>query len=353
MAQVARDRQAASRLMVRDDARRLAAGIGVQVKAGQGYESWAWEDGHLWKVIAQSGAYGETTQLLILDETWDISEDNYWQGLYPTTTEAVNAQRWMVSAAHEKAQPLLLGMRAAGIDANDQDVMIAEWSAEPGADVFDPQTWWLASPHWSRTRFDSLRGALRGPVGAFRAQFLNVWPEVEAAGSGEVVAFPGWEDAPRVDGGPPAGAAGGLEMSADGSVFGVAAAVWGDTARVWCRTAGSLGEAEQILRGWQVRWVVAGASFAGDVTLPVSEGISRQVKERLPMVQQLLRDGKLAHDHDEGAGLEFGRARVYESESGLVLSARRSKGTVTSCKAAVWALDAAKGAASSRPIMAF
>jgi hypothetical protein len=333
MLQVARKRDAASKLMVRPDAVRLAEGFGVAAKRGNGFESWEFPDGSLWRVESKSGAYGETTHLLICDETWDIGADDFWSSLFPTTTEAENSQVWMVSAANAKAGPLMVSRREAGIDPLKDDVMIADWGAGSDDDPFDLRTWWRSSPRWTPDRFDTLRDALDGGRASFMAEFLNVWP---VSASGRQVEWPvGFADAPSCERGGAEVVV--VEHGAEGAYGVVAGRREGQGVALWGERVGSLESAVELAGRWADGGVAVVAGLSVASSFPGCEKVgTRETKQHSSVFAEAVVSGRVAHDHSD-VMQESRDAVAMPVDGHLVLSASRSRGPVPVLKGMLWA----------------
>lgn len=152
------------------------------------------EDGSRWLLRAKEAVYGYSASLAAVDEAWKVPASSVEEGLTPTMAEREQSQLVLVSTAHRLATVLMLGRRttaltqmmdppAAGAD------LIIEWSAPRDAPIDSPDTWRLASPHWTDKRerlvAKRLAAALNGesddpdepdPMESFIAQWLNIWP---------------------------------------------------------------------------------------------------------------------------------------------------------------------------------
>jgi hypothetical protein len=154
------------------------------------------EDLSIWVAIALTAAYSRTSSLSIVDESWDVSVADVEEGIEPTLAEPASSQLLLASTAHRRATGLMLGRRSVLLGSLREPTtsMILEWSAPRVADIADPATWRMASPHWSIRRerrvADALERAQRGesddprgpdPIESFRNQWLNQWPLPSAA----------------------------------------------------------------------------------------------------------------------------------------------------------------------------
>ena len=184
---------------------------------------------------------------------------------------------------------------------------------------------------------------IRGAQGApgFAEQWLNIWPNTARSAQGWPV---GWESLPVWAGRPRAGLVAAVETSTDRSRFGVAVAeLVGERVRVSSTGFGTIEAAQQQLAKWAPGIVLAGASIAGEIVggwETKAVGI-RETRWATPVLADLVRRGRVEHDHDATTLHEVDLARVLTTESGPLLSARRSEGPVPTVKAAMWAAWAA------------
>jgi hypothetical protein len=329
---VARNREAARKLLVRPDAVRLAEAAGVVVKAGKGDEAWVWPDGSMWQVFASNGAYGETSSMLFTDEGWDIRPEHYEDALAPSLTEAFRPQEWHTSAADSGCTPFFPGRIAAALSGADPSVMVAVWAAAPDDDPFDPLTWWKASPRWSEQRFARIRKAMYSP--SVREQYLNIWPQGSAGLGAEWPA--GWSRCARAE--PGVAQVVVVEHGAEGVYGVVGGRVDGRVVSCWGLRVGSLAEAvaevERMSAGGAQ--VVAGLSVAGAFPGCAKVGV-RETKEHSARFAEAVRDGQLAHDHGADVMQESRDAVAVRVDGRQVLSANRSRGPVPVLKGMLWA----------------
>jgi len=336
---VARQREAARKLLIRPDAVKLAERMGLKVSRGRGDESWVWPDGTMWQVFATASAYGETVSLLLTDEGWDIRAEHYHDAMAPTLTEAFRPQEWHTSAADASATSFMLKKREAAIAGRD-GMMIAEWSADPAADPFDPLTWHQASPHWHEQRYKAIVRAASNR--SMREQFLNIWPQV---GSAKMAQFARWAQLGDVGGAPPAGSVAAIERSMHGDIFAVAVAAPGSEL-LWVRLVGSMPAAEELCQSWNVRHVVVGKSLADLARRATGTFESWRVRQWLPEFRRAVDEGLVRHNHDVNVAAQFADAQLVETENGVALSERKSVAagapSVCAVKAAVVAFGVAR-----------
>jgi len=308
---------------------------GYKTYRAEGREAIEWTDGSRWQVSSAVSIWGATASLALTDEGWAVDQGLVTDALLPVMVERNQPQIWLLSTANAGTTDLMPTYRKRATDGAPR-TFIAEWSAPPGADYDDPEVWRAASPHWTPAR-EELIEASRTAKG-FAEQWLNRWPALPNDGLGAEWP-PGWSDCPRIPDGPPSGLVGAVEASLDRSRYGVAVARQvGSVLQVWAATFGSVDQAQAQLRFWGAGLVIQGASLQ----LPpgpwqTEQAGMRETRQATPALADLVRRGLLAHNHDHDVGLEAATAQIARSESGQVLSAHRSTGTVCGLKAAMWA----------------
>jgi hypothetical protein len=283
--------------------------------------------------------------------------------------EREQPQLWLISTAHREATALMLARRKAALqrlETGDGDLLI-EWSTPRVCGLDDVEGWRQASPHWTpqrerliRRQFDAAQAGEgevvedeADPIEAFKAQWLNVWPDrTLSVGAGDPL-LPAGLWAWLADPDPPA--AGPWHVAAEDH-FGRGAAV------AACR---QLDDGRLELDGWlcddwdtamadverltftqEIRSLLVGASLLAsvpDTLLPRPEPAGgRETRLGLPLLRELAAAGRVSHDPpgDRTRDLDEAvqTAQVKELQTGLALSACSAPHLV---RAAVWALNAA------------
>jgi len=308
------------------------------------------EDGSRWMVRARTAVYGYSSSVAGVDEAWKVAAEVVDDGVTPTMVEREQPQLLLVSTAHRRATSLMLNRRRLALDCFDRPAdadLLIEWSAPRGAAVDDRAGWRAASPHWTPQRerivAKALEGALRGentdidepdPVEAFRSQWLNIWPAMLVRpGKGEplLTAVDRWAAARTSDDG------------AGPAVFGVEDWFGKGAAVAVART---LDDGRVIVAGWEYprrsdayaalavladrvpgSRLVVGATLAGDPdladmpVLDVTPATGVKTRAGLSLVRELVDDGRLAWDPDDGDQLDeqLRAARVQPLSTGLAL----------------------------------
>lgn len=324
-------------------------------------------DGSRWMLRAKDAVYGYSASLGAADEAWKVRTSSIEEGLTPTFAERSQPQLLLISTAHRMATSLMLGRRQAALvelETGAGDLLL-EWSAPRNAAIDDLDAWRAASPHWTphRQRLVAARLALAraggdiedpdepNPVEAFRAQWLNQWPERQIAAPGDIESLlPDgvWHELVE----PGVTSTGPICVAIEDD-YGLAAAV---------AVAGRLDDGRLEVDGWlcgdwdnaiadvqalaeirPIRLLRVGASMLDRVpptVTPRPAGVgTRELRSALPLFRDLAVNGALAHDQtttdlDEAVAM----AQVKETPAGLVLAAR---GPTHLIRALVWAVQAA------------
>jgi hypothetical protein len=199
------------------------------------------------------------------------------------------------------------------------------WCADPGADPADPGAWRAASPHWDAERelliADAWRHVVSGmvlpdplerdPVAVFAAQYLNLWPSVEAGDRVPWLVDPVvWRAARRPGMVPPAEVLA-AAVEDDFGRGGAVAVAWRDGEGRVCVTSqgGPLPDCWARVR--DVPRVVCGLSLrdSEQAAAAGASGVgSREVAAGLSVWRDLLESGRLLWDGPdrldaEGAGI--------------------------------------------------
>jgi hypothetical protein len=251
--------------------------------------------------------------------------------------ERAQSQLWLMSTANPATTALFPSYRRRAIEGAP-GMFLAEWSAPRGSDLADPEVWRAAAPHWTPERGELMSAAQR--TRGFAEQWCNQWPNVDD--SKQRAGFPvGWDECRRADGPVPPFGLAAVETSQDRSLFGVAVAARDSAGMVsvWSRSFPSAVLAADQLAVWAPSTVLVGLSikdaFPGPWSVfPVG---TKETRLATPVLDDLIRRGFLEHDHDPDTAAQSAGARAWLGESGLVLSAARSEGPVSSIKAACWA----------------
>jgi hypothetical protein len=326
-------------------------------------------DGSRWMLRAKEAVYGYSASCAAADEAWKVKPSSIEEGLTPTMVERAQPQLLLVSTAHRAATSLMLTRRQvalAELEVGDGDLLI-EWSAPRGLPLDDVGAWRLASPHWTPQRErmigKQLEGARAGeldadpeepdPIEAFKAQWLNQWPQrrVEVPIGVSDLLPPGlWEELAE-----PVGTVGPVWLALEddaGLGAAVAAATLLDDGRIevdgWlCPDWDTAVEdALNLAEVRQLRQLLVGASLLNRVppgTVPPAQPAGvRETRVGLALLRDLAANREVVHDprrrDREHLDDAVRQAQVKETLTGLQLVAR---GPTHLVKALVWAVNAA------------
>lgn len=345
---------------------RREAGWGVRKTNGQ--EEVTHPDGSRWMVRGQDSVYGYDTCMGMVDEAWAVKAQVVDEGMEPSMLDRVQPQLHLTSTAHRRATALMRRRRSAAMRELLAPVssLLLHWGADPGADIDDRRVWRAAAPHWTdavaadRERVWAKVSSGQAdpdpdepdPVEAWRAQYLNIWPFAEPAERVEL-AMPGWAGLRRAPvAQPPRGGIVAIDEARDGAVVGVLRLV-GDF--VYYREVPTLREAVGL--AVYADQVVVGLSLfdaAGREGLrhAAAKFGSRHTAAATPYLGQVVRSGRLWHDHDPGMLAQAEGAVVAETEAGRSLSAMRSgPAGVLGPKLLAWALHLERSVPVARPVV--
>jgi phage terminase large subunit-like protein len=309
-------------------------------------------DGGRWIVQAATAnlAVGLTVSHGLVDEAWNVDRAAVESGLVPTMLQRRSPQLWIVSTAGDSGSDLLESYRGAALrqldDPDTAEILLLEWSAEPDADIDDRQAWRAASPHWTAERESYLEMQLEVlPEQTFRTQMLNQ----------KVAALGGWLSRAAWDRcrSPLELAAAGdadrlyaaIEYAQDGGTFAmVAAQRVGDRIVVRSEQYRSLDDLwRRVCELPRSAILLQSIGFKDRLPLAPCEtrpvGIA-QLRSATRYAGRAITDGVVAHNGDPDLTQHVLSAVIAYSESGPVLSMRRSPAPITLARAMVWALGA-------------
>lgn len=311
-----------------------------------------------WLVRSLDSVYGFDVCQGAVDEAWSVPPAVVTEGIEPATLERLSPQLLLTSTAHRRATSLMKGEISAALAAEDGETLLLWWGVLAGADIGDPETWRLASPHWSEDRARMIESkytkALAGevdpdaddpdPLRAFESQYLNMWKlrERKSAPGDQVVTSEAWAEllADLPDRAPDAVACEGWAGGSLACAFAWRADV-GSIVQVV--PVSSVAEAAELVRASGCRRKpVVGKSLAGDPswrgrTNPKVGSASVTVAE----LARLLRDGLLFHDGSAELARQVTGIRTKPSADGLRVT---SADDLEAVKSAVWAVEDSRAA---------
>jgi hypothetical protein len=318
-----------------------------------------------WLLRAKTAVYGYSVSVGAVDEAWKVRPEIVDEGLAPTMVEREQPQLWLISTAHREATALMLARRKAALErleSGDGDLLI-EWSTPKALPLDDVGGWRMASPHWTEQRERLIRRQLDAarageaevyedeadPVEAFRAQWLNQWPDrALSVATGEPLLPPGlWAYLEQPG------------LLGDGALYVAVEDAFGNGAAV--AAAAELGDGRFEVDGWlrpdwdsamldvqrlgalrEIRVLLVGASLLarvpeGMVPSPSPAG-GAETRLGLPLLRDLAAGGMLAHDENGELAQAVTAAQVKELSTGLQLVPGHATHLV---KALCWAVNAA------------
>ena len=350
---------------------------GYTIRLANGSAQLSRPDGSAWIPQAANDQIGValSVSLAIVDEAWDVPRWNIDNGLIPTQAEARSPQLWITSTAGKPRTGEVSDLwpfyaaQARGQLTHPSDTLILEWSADPDADPGAVATWRQASPHWDDRRRNLLerewRKVLDAPAGdkraraeaAFRMQWLNIWPDGQGTGdrwlsSHATDAVRGeldWPDAgiigletrwhPSSDDGQPGRWAVACAIPAGDQVH--VKIVRADDLPAVIRLAGDrrivahdsvIQQLQAVGRGWRTEPVKS-----------ITARSAAQILADLIHRREVRLDG-ISED-------DWSAVRVYPSDAGDVLDARRSLADISAVKAASYAVQAVQAARHTAPVL--
>jgi hypothetical protein len=349
--------------------RTWARNRGYFTRETNGQEEIRLDDESRWIVRGSGSVYGYAATMAIADEAWAMSARLVEDGLEPTMMERLSPQLVLLSTAHSRASSLMLGRRAAALDAweSPSDSLLVEWSAPAGTDIADRDAWRQASPHWSDGRARLLEARYRrcqagvsdpddaddDPERSFRSQVLNTWPAQRLAGTGRdesLVAADVWASAADLAAVAPPGP---VVVAVEdwyglGAAAVVAAPLDGGRVLVWGETftdrADALAWADMELHSDESREgseLVVGASLnpaavSEALGIPAGAAGNGHTRVGLPMVRAMVNAGQLIHGGDRTLSGQMTACRVTARDGGLVITNRGVRGDLV--RATAWAV---------------
>ena len=348
---------------------------GYGVRETNGQEEIIAPDGSRWIIRGRDSVYGYAGTLGLVDEAWHVPGSVVDEGLEPTMVEREQGQLVLTSTAHRRATSLYPSRRAAALGdvCDPSDVLLIEWSAEPGTDLDDRQAWRAASPHWTARRERLIESKLSrarsgegdpedaddDPLSAFRSQWLNDWSverEERLRGRDEpLIGAEEWSAALELSAVPTFGSPVSIAVEdwyGKGSAVAVATRLpdgriltFGETHP---RRSLAARRATELAGRYPNSRLLLPASLRaaeGFPAPPVVEALvdtgTTSTREALPLLRELLAEGVLVHDGSADLAGQVIAALVVPSSAGLAMSPHSPRSDLLRC--AAWAvLDVAR-----------
>ena len=308
-----------------------------------------WDDGTIWRISAATPAagHGQSNDLVIVDEIWDVDSEVLHAGLLPTQRARANPLAAFFSTAGTEKSKAFLRWREAGLDVIDKGeparLFMCEWSPPPNVDLSDRRYWLMGNPSigYGNLTLQDLEDEAAGPDHtAFLRAGLNLW-----VASDQAWLDPGEWERLEHDGTPPAWNVLAVDSSADGSRFVGLLGGADPEGRVHLSVAFvTHSEAE----AWEqiAEQLPAGGLLAITPSLeihcpPMYESRRTtvghgEILKWTGIVRGMIRESKVAHYGQTLLTEHVGRAVGYNSRSGMGLSSEKSPGPIELARCLVW-----------------
>ena len=347
----------------------VLAPVLVERYGGKGYASFGrkeirWDDGTIWRISSATKAagHGQSNDLVVVDELWDVDADILHAGLLPTQRARRSPLAAFFSTAGTEKSTAMLRYREQGLDQIDKGepgrLMFAEWSPPPNVDLSDRSYWIAANPtigHGNLTVQD-LEDEASGPDYAnFLRASLNLWIASDASWLD-----PGEWQALKTDDSPPEWTVLTVEQSRDGERFlGLftgqddAGRVWASSAFIENREADAWTRIRELLPAGGILAITPGLDIHcppeyADRKTTVGHG---EILKWTAIVRKMIRDGQLRHHGETILDEHVNRAVGYYQKGGAMgLSSEKSPGPIELARCLVWGTAlASKAKYSTRP----
>ena len=154
-----------------------------RVLRAAGNEAIVFKNGSRVDVLASTEAagHGRTVDLGVIDEAFADLDYRREQALLPAMATRPAAQILVVSTAGTEASVFLKHKvetgRTAATAGDSKGIAYFEWSADPDADIDNPETWWGCMPALGHTISEKVVEHARATMseGDFRRSYLNQW----------------------------------------------------------------------------------------------------------------------------------------------------------------------------------
>jgi phage terminase large subunit-like protein len=136
----------------------------------------------------ESSGHGETTDLVVADESWVHQDARIEQAVRPTMATRRDAQLWAMSTAGTSRsvwwRKKVESGRAAVEMGVDSGLALFEWSAPDGSNLADEDVWWRTMPALGRLiDVETVRADMSNmDLVEFGRAYLNLWPDPDGEG---------------------------------------------------------------------------------------------------------------------------------------------------------------------------
>lgn len=294
-------------------------------------------------------AVGWSPDAAAVDEAWDVPMIPVTQGLVPAMSDKDNPILMFTSTVGLTTSELLNRYRSYAL-SGEEAVGIAEWSAAPGTDWLDEETWRQATPEWSPKRLKFLRQQSKMlSESHFRSQFLNQTVHAEDSW----VAPSRWAAAAADR--KPAISTGGVvavEITLDGSMHYVIHAVRDSEGivRVALHAFRTFREVDHfIARVARPTTVLAPGIYRDRLSRLDKVVGSSDVSAAMPIFLSALNDGRVVHPSDERLTEQVLMARAHVTKAGAQTLVASDGRPLSAMRALLWAVASESEQTAGRP----
>lgn len=312
-----------------------------------------------WDIRAASTRlHGGSYDLVVCDELFDVSVAALDEAIRPTMIARRSPLLSAWSTAGDQSSTAMMKMREEALDAIDANTnhgtYFAEWSAEPGRT--DPASWGMANPALGRTiTMKALQAASQKDY--FLRAHLNQWVTVRHGWLSGTVWDSCADDSPFPDG--PAVLS--IETSVDESRYvGILAAQDGDQVRIKvafvCENEAAMWRQVNDLMTRKQMTLLVTPTF--EIHVPVHlqartkmTGYTELIRYT-GLVQKMILEGRVRHDGSTQLSEHMLRAVMVKTQTGTVLSSKKSPGPIELARCAVWAIaEVSRPASRQKPML--
>jgi hypothetical protein len=307
-----------------------------------------WDDGTIWRISSATPAagHGQSNDLVVVDEIWDVDSDVLHNGLLPTQRARPSPLAAFFSTAGTEKSEAFLRWRENGLDLIDKGepgrLFMAEWSPPPNVDLSDRRYWLMGNPSigFGHLTIEDLEDEAGGNYQAFLRAGLNLW-----VASDQSWLEPGeWEQLEET-GAPPPWNCLTVETSPDGSRFVGLLGGADPDGRVHVQTAfvtHSESEAWELI----AEKLPAGGILAITPSLEIHCPLVYEKRRTIVghgeilrwtgIVRGMIREKQVAHYGQTILTEHVCRAVAYNSRSGMGLSSEKSAAPIELARCLVW-----------------
>ena len=307
-----------------------------------------WDDGTIWRISSATPAagHGQSNDLVVVDEIWDVDSDVLHNGLLPTQRARPSPLAAFFSTAGTEKSEAFLRWRENGLDLIDKGepgrLFMAEWSPPPNVDLSDRRYWLMGNPSigFGHLTIEDLEDEAGGNYQAFLRAGLNLW-----VASDQSWLEPGeWEQLEET-GTPPPWNCLTVETSPDGSRFVGLLGGADPDGRVHVQTAfvtHSESEAWELIAEKLPPGGILAITPSLEIHCPPAYEKRRtivghgEILRWTGIVRGMIREKQVAHYGQTILTEHVCRAVAYNSRSGMGLSSEKSAAPIELARCLVW-----------------